>query len=320
MLIVALKCSQKLAMSLEEEILEMARSGDGYAAVERSQLLVRRLKRSNQLTPAMLFLMRLAHTLADRGHWDAAVTAALRSIKLFPREATRMGSDLQDLFFLFANRAEPAAAGSDLFAYFDEMTLLFPGAGTALLRKKAMLCDAAGLFFEAQLAYTSVLALLPPDADRFIEYFAGMLWRWVFQIEDLEKQRVQSQFFFGRAALAVAMSTKEPCLGLAVKLMDAVAAHARLAGLDVWLDQPLVHFVRFFLRAVLQKSVSTTDFLREKYEQVLEVDRELRLMALRLTSRITRATQPPAGAGTFLQNLMGAIGQTAHPSERSDVT
>ena len=81
--------------------MHLAESGNGYAAVERIQPLIRKLKKENKIDDAMILYMRLAIILAQNNQWKCASVCASRSIELFPPDATTIKTVLKELFFNF---------------------------------------------------------------------------------------------------------------------------------------------------------------------------------------------------------------------------
>jgi hypothetical protein len=293
-------------MASEAEIFALVESGQAYLACERSLVIVRRLKRQNDLPRALLFLMYLAHALADKNLWEEAVTSAKRSLDLFPAKATSIQIVLKDLYLSFVDRATPAAATPDFFGFVDRLVQIFPGLSQTLLTKEAVLADAAGLFGRAQHYFLTLFAVWP-NAERGPElrFFAAMIWRWIAAIPDENERRAQSQFVICRAAVALTgTSAKGPAF--ARELIELVKENCPEENKGI-LELPLVHFATFFVRAVIEKHDQTIGWLVDKYKNALDLEPDLPGVISRIRNKIRPPTGQGAGfdIGALVQNLFG---------------
>lgn len=103
---------------IEEEIFKIAENGDGYAAIEKSSVLIRRYKRRNNIMGAIHFLMELSHKLGDLQQWQAATQCAFKGINLFPTSETHINSNLKQLFVKYAQRVPEEGYSLELYRYF----------------------------------------------------------------------------------------------------------------------------------------------------------------------------------------------------------
>jgi hypothetical protein len=254
----------------------------------------------------MIFLMRLAHVLASRGIWDAPVTCAKRSIDLFPLNSATIPTELKECYLAFADVVTPAAASADLFHFLDQLMRVFPRMRPDLLLRQASLADAAGSFFQAQKSWLLFLTKFPPaDADRneVVALMAPMLWRWARALDAVER-KLQSQFVFGRAVLATA-ATGPAGPALARRLLSQIAS---LADADVigYLDQPLMHFAVFYVKAVADKHDGTVQFLLQQCADVISLDSDVRQITARLRSSVRPSAQSRFDLGRLMQMMTSA--------------
>jgi hypothetical protein len=292
-------------MGSEQEVIQLAASGDGYLACERGLALIRKFKRANQLSHAMIFLMRLAHILANRQIWDAAIACARRSIDMFPRSWTTISIELKEYYFSFVDILTPdaAAASADLYGFLDQMMQAFPGVKRDLLQKQASLASAAGSFFQAQKSWLHFLTTFPPaDADHneIVTLMAPMLWRWTRAIDPIER-KVQSQFVFGRAVLATA-TTGPAGPALARQLLSLIRSLADGDEIE-YLEQPLIHFAVFYVKAITEKHDATVHFLLAKYGDLISLDSDVR----QITARLRNQMRPSARSGFDFGRLMQLV-------------
>jgi hypothetical protein len=299
-------------MSLESEIYELARSGQAYLACERGLVHVRRLKRQDDTSGAMIFLMHLAHILGDTGHWDAALTSARRSIDLFPPTAKTIPIVLKDLFLGFAGRVPPEGAGPDFFTFSHRLMTIFPAHSKPLIAREGYLANASGQFSRAERRYLQFCAMWPSDAGPAecpeLAAYAAMIWRWIAAIEESERE-AQSQFVLCRATLALTNTSAEGP-AIAGRFFELVQGFCPVE-MQQLLELPLVHFTRFFLKAVIAKHDQTIGFLLEKYGEALANDMDI----VTIAGRIRNTVRPTGGStgwdfGAMFQSLMGGGGPT----------
>jgi hypothetical protein len=69
-----------------EKVFDLARSGDGYLAIERGAVLIRKLKHLKQFRDGFFFMLQLSNVLLDSSQCIVSSVAANRAISVFPAE------------------------------------------------------------------------------------------------------------------------------------------------------------------------------------------------------------------------------------------
>jgi hypothetical protein len=297
-------------MEHEEEIFAIADAKEGYLACERSMNVVRRYRQSNDLQGAMSFLMRLAHRLAANDLWKPAATAARRSIDLFPHEATTIQISLKKQFWDFADSLTPAAVCRDMFKFLNRLMGIFNSRARDILLLQSRLADAADQFYVAQGCYIHLLNIFPPTSradESSIVSMAAMVWRWMGSL-DCDNAALQGGLLITRATLGLAGCEKDGPHVADIFLSEVrTLAHQSRPSL---MDQPVIHFSVFFVRALIAKHRPTLEFLLERYQPGLEIDPDILGLAKLAKDR---ALAPPGGQGipsgfdlnSMFRNLFG---------------
>ncbi|OHT09236.1 hypothetical protein TRFO_21987 [Tritrichomonas foetus] len=302
----------------EEDIKNLIKNGDSYTALERCQMIVRKLKRQNKLEEGLIFLMRIALILADQGEWHSAAVCAYRSISQFPSRSTTIRIILKHLYLQFANMATPEAACYELFEFYSRLGSLFDNEKEKLLEKQLALAETTNFFRYAQSFYLQLLSryLSNPAQEgnedkinQLIENYSAMLWRWIQNQESKEMSIKMSQFIFCRAILLVLGNRGENVFTITATLNDLIQTSIPDEfESDVIFKLPLFNFIQFFLKAVEQKSLETIDYLIKQYQPILDVDPEMMDHVNQAKeAQVTGGNQGLGGLGSMLQNLLGGM-------------
>jgi len=272
-------------------VIELVTAGQGYAACEKSVVVVRKLKRQGQLDEAMLFLMELAQLLGGRNMWEPAVCSARRAIDLFPPDAKTIRTVLKVHFIDFTSQVTVTAVGPDLFGYFSGVIRVFPNLKEELLARQARLCGEAGLWYRGFGFWVALLSIVQSPA--VVAEVTASVARWTAAVDATELP-----FVAAKAVLAVA-SAHEDALPAAEALLASVGE----------VDHPVLNFARLFLRALSGKSTVTAGFLVDRYAGWLGADSDLaRFVALARDVHGAAAPAPePSGFGQLFQSIMGAL-------------
>lgn len=266
---------------VEAKLLKEITTSNSYTIVERCQPIVRKLKRAKNLDEAMIFLMRVAHALADIGEWHPAVVAAKRSIDLFPTDATTIKTVLKRYFISFGERATPEAACCDLFTFYRTLSIIIGDENYKFLRKQAEIADISNNYLYAQTFYLEIIKKNVENPQSYsaeqisdaIKGLAQLLLRWISNIENKEQQKFTAPYIVVRCTL-ILMTFKDQGVIHSEKLFDIIMKLNPFTE-DKIFEVPLITFLKLFIRAIKEKSLPTTKFLIKAYQPVLDLDTDL---------------------------------------------
>ena len=298
-----------------DSVLEMAQNGDEYSAVERSSIVVRKLKQQKKYNEASLFLMDLALTLQNgKKHVPAAVTAQKAIDFLGEIDHFRAPDDFQKKVFLFIENLTPESTCFDLCKFMFHCHLLYGKENRTILSKLAFIADKAEFYNEAQAAY--ILLLFEQldkkeSTDKTAQLLIDLLWRWTYSIQDETSRIFTGQYIFARALLGLSGRSKDS-LNLAVNILQKINESTD----KELLSQPLFVFVKYFFKALLQNSPASAKLLSSKFEKLLKLDGEFSKLITKNRQVHFNEVNPISqlmsnsldGLNQMVQTLMGALG------------
>lgn len=284
-----------------DKIVALIRDGETYRAVEQVRPIIRKLKRQGKVNDAMEMMMKLAIELLDIGEYHNASVCALRSIEMFPSDATTIKVFLKKLFFSFLKTATPQCVCSEFYQFCQSLMYLFSKKQEKILRIQGKLADEAGDFLNAQKSYVQVISIAD-DVDScrdIVSDLMVMLWKWiVFEKSDVDKTVEVSQFIIARCVLILASIEKNGLL-VASFVLDNIFKQAPDELKDRKPEElPLIHFCRLYFKALLSKSKEAIDYLLKMYAPILEVDQDILNFAKK--SMRSNGFKKPKGLFDFL--------------------
>jgi hypothetical protein len=252
-----------------DAVFDLARSGQGYPAIERSSLVLRKLKRANQQQDAFINMMTLANILLDSGQPLQSGTAANRAVRIFPKDH-KLDDAMKSTISSFALRVPHEASSPDLNSFFQYAVTLMNDSDFQLRTKHAQITDAANSYTPAQFAYIKLIAgklekeqPVEPDLD----HLYSLLHRWVDSIPDPRIKIFTSQFIFIRPLFMI-LSAGSPetvaTFGAAAQYFyTKISQDPKLRGL------PLTLFGKLMVRSVIQANSQAFTEVTQLYNPLL---------------------------------------------------
>jgi hypothetical protein len=285
---------------MEEAIFEIARSGDGYGAIERSSSIVRKFKRGSQTRAAFLFLLRLSNVLLDTDQLKASGVAAHRAISLFSDRRETLPDDLKAQVREYVARLTPGCFSSDLFSFLSITARVVGDPDHALRSTTARLADEADSYHFAQLAYMQLLfAKAQTDApiSDDVKRFSGLLWRWTATITDEMAAIFTSQFIAVRPIvifLAKNDDFRRQRERAALALYRELVKNTQIRSL------PLMLFAKLVIKAAVRDDAAAFAEVVKTYKPLVDKDPEIRKCVIRIEAAYFRKGQTSLGG---LRNL-----------------
>ncbi|OHT05911.1 hypothetical protein TRFO_26188 [Tritrichomonas foetus] len=263
-------------MTSPEKVFEIAQSGDGYLAVEKSLFVVRKLKRQKKTNDAAIFLIKLACILLDNGQNIPSAISANRAVELILQSKSEFESteDIKNLLFSYIEKITPSHASIHLFSFFDNAIELFGQDDPSIIRKKASIADKSDNYYDAQQTYIEIIAQeIEKDGDptETLNLLYKILFRWTESIQDEKSRLFTAQFIICRCVISIS-SQNEKCLSTAINFFNRITSeHSN----NPEISQPLFTFTKYFLKGLQQNSPSSINFLTQQYYPLLAVSRNL---------------------------------------------
>jgi len=302
-----------------EHVFEIARSGNGYLAIEQSSPIIRKMKKDNQLTEAMAFLMDLATVLAEAKQFDSATNCALRSIRMFPISSQTIRVYLKKKFVDFILSSTPEYNYPDFYTYTSTLISIIDDPDCSLRKKVLEVAQATNNFVQTEYLLVQLILILikrnPVDyelVNTYLKTLANTLWIWVFNIDlppthDRREQRLyNAQILFVRSAFAF-LTVKENGSEIAKQYLEYIKRTALSSILDDFYESPPFHFLKFYIKAIDSQSLETIKFLEDKYQQLIKKDKELE----KLVDFVKEQHFPNnfnGGFGSIFQSVMNILG------------
>ena len=293
-----------------ERVLEIAKQGNGYLAVEKSMAVIRLLKKQKKIDDAMIFMMNLAHTLADVNQWQPATVAALRSIELFPSDATTIKVVLKNDFVNFVKRANsPDAATTDFFKFIDKLTAIIGDPNNEFVMKKIEISILAKQNSNIQeFVYKAVLTASYAEEQTFdvagyIHKAMVATWDWILSIPE-EERIFSGQFIAGRYLLTF-MTIHEGGIELYDQSLQILKETKPSQISDDFFNQPLFNMLNFAKKACVQNNKPALQMVIEKYNPLLVHDPELRKWLDILSSKFEQEAPQMPNLFQMFGNLFG---------------
>lgn len=303
-----------------EKLIEEISESNSYTIVEKCQAIVRKLKRAGKLDEAMIYLMKVAHRLADFGEWHPAAVTAKRAIELFPTNATTIKTVLKRLFISFAERATPEAACTDLFTYYRNLMIIIGDENDKFLRKQAEIADLSNHYLHAQSFYLEIIKKNNESPRSYsseyiteaIQGLAQLTLRWITNIEDKEQQRFTAPFVVARCVLML-LCIKDQGINHGEKLFSIIMQLNPFTE-DKLFESPLINFLGLYIKAAKEKSQPTSEFLINAYKPILDLDPDLIRWANKTQSSLYPQTNQIPNYGAMIQNMLGSLLGSANPA------
>jgi hypothetical protein len=277
---------------MEEAVFELARSGDGYGAIERSSSVVRKFKRTAQIRPAFLFLLRLSNVLIDTDQLKPSGVAAHRAITLFSDSPEGLPNELKPLVREYVARLTPGCFSPDLFSFLAIAARLVGDPDHQLRSTHARLADEADSYHFAQLAYMQLIfAKIKTEANISDELkrLNNLLWRWIATIPDAMAATFTSQFIAVRPIvilLAKRDDFRRQRERAALAFYREVTRNTRIQGL------PLLLFAKLIIKAVVRDDAEAFREVVTAYKPLVAKDAEVRKCVVRIEATYFRKGQP----------------------------
>lgn len=298
-----------------ERVLQIAESGDGYLAVERTNPIIRKLKSKGELNEAMMFMMRLAHKLADLGKWQPATVAADRAIKLFPENSQTIIVALKKSFLDFAFRMnDPSGATPDYFDYVTSLSNIIGDKEYKLFDAKVKAAVSANKYFITQFSIAqelqdiSHLETIDLDVNHYLAILADTTWKWCLELQKPEDM-FTIQFIICRLAIALIPLGKYG-IEWTQQYMKLIYDTKPESIDPAVFNDPLFNFTKLLTKAIEAKNRTDAELVVSKYQKLLEVDHEI-LHASKFA--IAQALAPPDQQNNDLQrmfqNIIGSMFQ-----------
>lgn len=293
-----------------ESVFKIAESGNGYLAVERSSFVLRKLKKENKIDEAMIFMMDLAHKLADVNQWPAATVSALRSIEMFPPDAKTIRVVLKKSFINFIERATVDAATTEFYTYVNKVSNIIGDKDHLFFKKKFEIAIAAHqpdnahsfAFIELLREVTSEEPEI--DIDNTIKKVIISQWEWVTSLPEDDKE-FTGQYIMARFLISI-LSLPARGIELTQKYYQIMKETLPETLSASFFEQPLFHFIEFLVDACIRQNPEAIAQLEQSYKPLLEKDTEFTKWIACCKSIHCPAPQNNAGApnfGNLFQNV-----------------
>lgn len=284
-----------------DKIIELIREGKTYQAVEQVNPIIRKMKRQNKINEAMELMIKLAIELLAIGEYHNSSVCALRSIEMFPSDATSIRIYLKKLFFKFLKTAVPECICNEFYQYCQNLIYLFSKKQVKILRIQARLADAANDFINAQKSYIHIISLCNniDDCSDIVTDLMSLLWKWiVYEKVDVEKMKETAQFTIARCLLILA-SIENNGLMVASFILNNIFEKTPDELKDKKIEElPLIHFCNLYFKALSFQSKEGIDYLMEKYGPIIEIDQDIINFANK--SKYANGFKKPKGIFDFL--------------------
>jgi hypothetical protein len=294
-------------------IFDLARSGQGYVAIERSSLITRKLKRANQISEAFLRMMDLANILFDSGQPVLSGTAASRAIRFLPEEPSDVDPNFQSIISSYLHRVGPEAYSQDLCIFLDVSVKLLGDHDFFIREKHALIADQSDSYHPAQIAYSRLITGRIEKhlaVDAHLSLLVQLLWRWVSTIPDERRAIFTSQFIFARLVFVILASGQTPIASefgaAALRLLEFADEGGRLKSL------PLFLFARLLIGAVMAADKAIFSELWSVYRPLLRKSPEFSQWAMTIQrvyfdpNHETRA-MTWANIGPMVNQMLGSL-------------
>ena len=264
-------------MNIQNEILQLASSGDGYVSIEKSNRLIRHLKQEGKLKESILFLLQLANTLIDTQQYIPSIVSAHRASKLVDLE--NIDEDVKKEFEKYEEKITKDCESPELYMLLDRMRKIIKEKNEEIIYKQIEIAVAKDNYHQAQVGYIRIMLIHLNDNDEksaaliddFIPKLTKLLWKWVMSIPSETQQVYSAQFIICRAVLAfLAQDGNGP--NVSSKLFNFATEHAPE---NFPIVTPLFIFTKHYIQAVLKNSPASATYLKSSYEKLLVVDIEI---------------------------------------------
>ena len=194
---------------MEESIFELARNGDSYVAIERASLVVRNYRKHHKLDEGILFYMKLAQVFLERKEFASSCNCALKAIKLFPSQETKIKKSLKDSFTTFILNSVPEMGCSDLFEYINLVIQILGDPDDTLQLKELEISRKANFYYNSQIYLFKLIknelnqnSVDNQKINNYLLQLGEVLSEWVLSIPN-DQRIYNSQFIFARSILSL---------------------------------------------------------------------------------------------------------------------
>ncbi|KAH0791141.1 hypothetical protein GPJ56_004952 [Histomonas meleagridis] len=254
-----------------DKVISIAETGDSYLAVERSSLVVRKLKAQGKNDEAIIFLLKLANIFLAKSQYASSVVCAHRACKLV--DVNQVSDELKTKFYEYIQAIQPECSSPELYQFFMA-TQAFLDNKEEIILKQISISESMNDYNHAQIGYIKLILMhLNSDYDLnpYIESLTSLLWKWVLSNPNEKDQIYNAQFIICRCVLALlAQNGRGP--ELAEKLYNFAIEQKPEYFPAV---TPLFVFTRHFIQSVLQNSPGSATYLKTSYKKILDVDPEI---------------------------------------------
>ena len=298
-----------------ESIFELALSGNGYEAVERSQFLVRKLKKEEKLDEAMFFLMRLAQILSTHDQWKPATVVANRAIKLFPSDSKTIKVALKSSFINFVESATEEASSIDFYEFSNSLISIIGDKDLKILKKQLNVSYSSKDYFRTHYFLILMLEKIKEnqisdiEPNSIIDQLSQSTWEWILNEKIEEQQIFTSQFIISRICLSL-LSFKDLGISYSRQFIEIISQNLPLNLNKSILNLPLLNFINFFIKSLELKNSENIDMLINKYKPILDMDPEIMKWINFIKNNIlnpSNSNQQGPNFRSILQNLMGNL-------------
>lgn len=292
-----------------DRVYKLADEGNGYLAIGRANVIVRKLLKDKKTDDAMIFLMNLSFKLISSGEYRSAGLAAYRALSLFPLNSRTIRSYLKILFFQFVEKhMTKEVACPEVFKYCNKLCMIFMESSEMILNKEIEVAIGAEMYGYAQSFLIRMLFIHKADSTenetvkKTLVKLKMLLINW-FEIYEIENKYDTGMFILARCLLMIA-GIRLHGLDFANYLLKLLEMDGK-EELDKMLKTPLVNFAKLYLKALDLRSEPTLKYLLKKYKPLLDYDQEIYKWCEK--SKKVQMNPDRDGDATDIESLMGLL-------------
>lgn len=306
--------AEQISLNLDE-IYNIARSGDGYLAIERLSPIVRKMKKNDQLTEAMALMIDFATFLAEIKQYESATNCAKKAIEMFPITASKIKVYLKKKFLDFILNATPEYNNSDFYSYAANVIRIIGDQDNKIRLKELEIAQSGNNYPEIEFLLIKLICIeLESDAtDKsqitfYLNSLADQLWNWIQNLDlpnthDKEQQRLfNAQYIFAHSIFAF-LSCNNLGIKVADEFLQIIENHIPSTINPTFLKFPMMNFSRFYIKALLNKSLTTVNYLEEKYRNYLKKDQDIEEFLSKV--HFVHFPSPQSGFDNLIENMVG---------------
>lgn len=299
-------------------VFKIADGGDGYLAICRASVIVRKLLKDKKTDDAMIFLMNLSFRLSANGQYRSAAIAAYRALRIFPLNSLTIRSYLKMLFFQFVEKhLTKEVACPEAFKYCNKLCIIFGESAEMILNKEIDAALGAGMFSYAQSFFIRMLFIHKADSTenetvkKTLIRLKLMLVNW-FDNYMIEEKYDTGMFILARCLLMIA-GIRLHGLDFAGYLLKLLEIDGK-EDIDRMLKTPLVNFAKLYLKGLEMRSEPTLTYLLKKYQKLLDYDMEI----YRWCEKAKKVQMHPDrdGDAADIEGLMGLLNMAQQQQQR----